>query len=59
MNANHDELVGESVLKPFKLGQNVHAVDAAIRPEIEQHKSAAELCQAKWPCHIDPFHAAV
>src|SRR5262249_23858028 len=57
MHADDHELVGLLRLKLLQIGDDVHAVDAAIRPEIEQHDFAAQVTQADRFFRIEPFHA--
>ena len=38
-------------------GQDVHAVDAAIRPEIEQHDFAAQIAHTDGLFGVEPFRA--
>ena len=43
MNADDYKLVGELVLKPRQVGDDVLTVDAARGPEIEQHYLTAQV----------------
>src|SRR5262245_65428865 len=49
MDANHDQVVGKLVFELFQLRQDMHAVDAAIRPEVEQDEFAFEVLFRQWP----------
>jgi hypothetical protein len=59
MNANHDQIVWIRVLQLLQLRQNVHAVDAAKRPEVEHHELAFEVLEVDRPAGIDPGGAAI
>ena len=54
VDADHNEAVRELALKPFKVGDDVLAVDAPLRPEIEQHDLAAQLLEAERLAHVKP-----
>ena len=41
--------VGIGLFELFQLRQDVHAVDAAVGPEIEQHELAAQVFQVDGP----------
>ena len=43
VHADDDELVGEALLERLEIAQHVHAVDAAVGPEVENHDLAAQL----------------
>ena len=43
VHADHDELVGKALLERLQIAQHVHAVDAAVGPEVEDHDLAAQL----------------
>ena len=49
---------GIGLLQLLQLGQDVHAVDAAVGPEVEQHELAAEVGEGERLGGIDPFDAA-
>ncbi len=59
MNADDDQLVRERMLKFLQNRQDVHAVDAAIGPEIEQHKLATQLLEIDRSAGVDPSSAGV
>ena len=46
MYANHNEFVGIGVFQFLKFRQDVHAVDAAVSPEVEKYKFAAQVPQS-------------
>ena len=54
VNADHDEAVRELALEPFEVGDDVLAIDAALRPEVEQHDLAAQLLEAERLAHVEP-----
>ena len=54
VDPDHDKLVGIRPLQLLQLRQDVHAVDAAIRPKIEQHELPPELLERERPGGIDP-----
>ena len=49
VDADHVEHVGEALLQQAQLVEDVQAVDAAERPEVEQQDAAAEVCQLERP----------
>ena len=59
MHADDDDVARVFVLEELQIGQDVHAVDAAIRPEIEEHDLAAEILQLDRSGNIEPAVAAV
>ena len=59
VDADHDDFVGIGLLELLQLGQDVHAVDAAVGPEIEQDELAAQLLEVDRPGRVDPLDAAV
>ena len=56
VHADHDErAAGEDALEVLEVGQDVHAVDAAVGPEVEQHDLALELLrEAQRPVGVEP-----
>ena len=46
MDADDHDLVGILLFQLLQIRNDVHAVDAAIGPEIEQHDFAAQVLQA-------------
>ena len=42
VDADHDERVAPLLFEPVEVGDDVEAVDAARRPEIEEHEPAAQ-----------------
>src|SRR5699024_4108170 len=55
MHADDDQFIRVFALQCFEIGQNVHAVDAAIRPEIEQHDLALQAAQRERFLRIEPI----
>ena len=47
VDADDDELVRILLFQLLEVGQDVHAVDAAVRPEIEQHDPPAQFARAR------------
>jgi hypothetical protein len=58
VHTDDDKLVGVFFLQPGQVGQNMHAVDAAVSPEIEQDDFAAEVAQTDRPRSVEPIHTA-
>ena len=44
--ADDDQLVRVFVFEVLQVGQHVHAVDAAVGPEVDQHDLAAQILDA-------------
>ncbi len=59
VDADHDELVLVFLLELGEVGQDVVAVDAAIRPEVEQDDLAAQLLEADRARRVEPADAPV
>ena len=59
VDADDDQFVGILLLQLGQVGQNVHAVDAAQRPEIEQDDLAAEVLQTERAGRVEPGDAAL
>ena len=57
VNADHHHVVGIGLLQLLELRQHVHAVDAAVGPEIEDHELAAERLEVDRPRHVQPARA--
>jgi hypothetical protein len=55
MHADDDQFVGVLRFQFFQVGDNVHTVDAAIRPEVEQHDFAAQVTERERLVGIQPF----
>ncbi len=58
MNADDHELVGVFRFEPLEIRQHVHAVDAPVGPEIEQHHLAAQRLQRQRRVHVPAVHRA-
>src|SRR5450756_1853903 len=58
MDADYDQRVSELGLEVLKVGDDVLAVDAAKRPEVEQDGLALEFIQRQWAFHVEPREAA-
>ena len=43
MDADHDQFIAVRLLQVLQLGEDVHAVDAAVGPEIQEHEFSAEV----------------
>ena len=54
VHADHHQLVAILLLQPAQVGQDVHAVDAAVGPEVEQHDLADERSQRERRWHVQP-----
>jgi len=48
------QLVGVLLFEAHQVGNDVNAVDAAVRPEIEQHHLAPQLGKRERPVDVDP-----
>ncbi len=59
MHADHDQFLRILVFQELEVGQDVHAVDAAKRPEIDQHDLAAEILQLDGSRNVEPAVAAI
>lgn len=59
VNADHDEFFGEALLERLQIPKNVHAVDAAVGPEVEDHDLATQLRQRHRRGDIQPRDRAV
>ena len=55
--ADHHQLTGVGLFQLLQLRQDVHAIDAAIGPEIQQHELPAEVLQLQGPRSVDPLQA--
>ncbi len=55
MHTDHDEFVGELRFQSFEVGNDVDAVDASVRPEIEDHDLAAQLLEGQGTVGIQPI----
>ena len=59
MDTDHDQLSGIFGLEPLQVGNDVHAIDAAIGPEIEHDDLAAVLGETEFRVIQDGFHGEV
>ena len=55
MDADHHDFVGIGLLQLFELRQNVHAIDAAISPEVEQYKLAPQVAECQRLFRVEPL----
>jgi hypothetical protein len=49
MHAYDDQLIGKARFELLQVRQDVNAVDAAVRPEVEQHDLAAQRLASAAP----------
>ncbi len=54
VNAYHHQFVSVPGLQRVKVGDDVDAVDTAVRPEVEQHDLAAQFLQRQGPVGVYP-----
>jgi hypothetical protein len=59
VHADHDERVTKGGLQPLQVGQHVQAVDAPVRPEVEQHDLAPQPGQRQRHRRVQPRHRAI
>jgi hypothetical protein len=59
MHTDDDERVAIFLLEPAQLGDDVHAVDATVGPEVEQDDFAAQLFQRQRPRDVQPVNGPV
>ena len=59
VDADDDDLVGVLLFEVGKVGQDMHAVDAAVGPEVEQDDLAAHILQGNRPADVEPFRTAL
>src|SRR5258708_21553089 len=57
MHADDDDFLGKGFLDAPQGRQDVHAIDAAERPEIENDEATAQLPQGQWRRRVEPDHA--
>ena len=55
VHPDHDQLVGELGLEPFQIRDHVDAVDASVRPEVEEHHLPLERVQGDRMVGVDPI----
>ena len=58
VNADYHDFIGIGVFQFLEFWQDVHAVDAAIGPEIQQDKFAPQVAQLDWTGGVQPLFAA-
>ena len=58
VHADHGERVSELLFEPLQVGDDVLAVDAPQRPEVEQHHFSAEVGQRERTLNVEPRHPA-
>ena len=61
MDADHDDFVGIGLFDFLEHRQDVHAVDAAISPEVQDHELAARSARSTGPAvliHATPSSSA-
>ncbi|MEZ5950224.1 MAG: hypothetical protein R3C12_13635 [Planctomycetaceae bacterium] len=54
MDTDDDKFLLVFTFKVCQVGQNVHAIDAAVGPEIEQHHLAAQVLPGEWLVNVQP-----
>src|SRR5262249_55930951 len=55
MHADNDKLLGIFCFELLQIGNDVHAVDAAIGPEIQKYDLASQFSQRNWFLCVEPF----
>ena len=58
VHADHHQRIGVFLFELLQLRQDVHAVDAAVGPEVEHHELAAERCQFQRLSRVHPLARA-
>ena len=59
MHANHDQLVPVLFFEVFQVGKDMHAVDAAVSPEVQQHHLSLQFGEVDGPRGVHPFAATI
>ena len=59
MHANHDQFIRILLFEVREVRQNVHAVDAAERPEVDQHDLTSQILDRNRTGRIQPLHPTV
>ena len=59
VHADDHQPVSESLLEIAQLLDDAEAVDAAERPEIEDHNASAQVAQRQWRVRVDPSTGAL
>ena len=54
VDADDDQLIGVRLLDRAQLVEDVQAVDAAERPEVEQHEAAAQVAEVEGRGGVEP-----
>ena len=57
MDADHHNLIGILLFQLLQVRNDVHAVDAAVRPEIEQYDFASQVLEPDRRVGIDPIQS--
>ena len=57
VNADHHEFLGKLRFEPLEIGDDVNAVDAAVRPEVEDDDLAAQLLEGQRPVGVEPIES--
>ena len=57
VDPNHHQLFGIPLLQLFELRQDVHAIDAAVGPEIEEDELPFQVRLGKGLFGIEPLHS--
>ena len=55
MHPNHHQLVGILLFQPLQVGDDVHAIDTTVSPEIEQHNLAPQVSQGQGLLNVKPI----
>lgn len=55
MDSDDDEFVGVFFFEVFEIGEDVHAVDAAVGPEVEEDDFAFEFIEGEFFGGVKPF----
>ncbi len=58
VNADDDKIFRVGMLELLEFRQDVHAVDAAERPKIDEHELALQIFQVDRPAGVDPGGAS-
>ena len=59
MDADHDQFVGVSLFELFEFRQDVHAIDAAEGPKVDEHELAPQVAERDRAGGVDPLEIAV
>jgi hypothetical protein len=58
VDTDHHELIRILRFKSLEIGNDVHAVNAAVSPEVEQNNFPLQCCEGQWAIGIQPTAAA-